>query len=58
MKDMQAYEILKNLYESSMNKSKKLQLKMKSEALSEKLKSICLVFSFMLNMYLLLKCQC
>lgn len=41
---MQVVETLKELYESSMKKNKRLSIKIKSEAFWGKLKSSCLVF--------------
>ena len=53
---MQVVDTLKELYESSMKKSKRLHIKIKSDW--GKLKSIFVVFSFLINMYLLKRCKC
>lgn len=57
VREMQDVETLKELYESSMKNNKRLQIKIKSESFWGKLKSICIVFSFLVNMYLLMKCK-
>ncbi|CAL5197604.1 unnamed protein product [Lathyrus oleraceus] len=56
-KDLEAVEIWKEFYETSNKKNKKLEKNLKSEEFAGKWKLILIVFSFMLNMHLIMKCD-
>lgn len=49
----------KELYEDSKKKKKKnLKNKLNSENFFGKMKMLCILISFMFNMYFVLKCKC
>lgn len=50
--------VLKELYEISKKKNKKLQKKLNSETFVGKLKMLYFVILFMFNVYFLVKCKC
>lgn len=58
MKEMQIAEMLKELYESSINKNKKLQMKKKSEGILWKIEVDMSDIFVYAQMFLLLKCKC
>lgn len=57
IKELDVVKILKKLSESSKKKNKKLQKKLNSQAFAGKLKLICFIFGYMINIYLMMKCK-
>lgn len=57
MNELEEIEVLKELYEFSKKKNKKLQKTLNLESFAGKLKLICFIFSFMTNNELDMKCN-
>lgn len=49
---------MKTLYEKSRKKNKNLNTKLKTNKFYGNLKMLCFAMSFMINVYLVLKCNC
>src|SRR3954462_10501928 len=51
-------ETMRELYEISQKKNKKLKVKIKSDVVYGKMKTWCIVVSVIVNLYFLWKCNC
>lgn len=58
MKEMQTTKMLKELYESSINKNKKLHMKKNSEGILWKIEVDMSYIFVYAQMFLLIKCKC
>lgn len=58
MNELEALGYLKELYEDSKYKNKNLKNKLNSKKFFGKMKMLCIVISFMFNVYFVMKCKC